>query len=174
VELEGARWLGWDRRRVVAAPRAEPEAGLVDDLADRVGRASSDTPYGWCERAAVFAPDAVALELEQRGWVRRRESGWLRRALRYRAFEVDDHRARELAAARVRGALTDPAGADDAAVALTLLVRATGVLRQAAGMTPSGRTLRRLEARRAALPAVAAAVLEALDARRRRLELIGT
>jgi hypothetical protein len=75
---------------------------------------------------------------------------------------------------RVRGALTDPAGTDDAAVALTLLLRATGVLRQAAGMAPSGRTLRRLEARRTALPAVAAAVLEALDARRRRLELIGT
>jgi hypothetical protein len=165
IALEGARVLGWDRRRLVAG---ESRAGirLVDDLVARVGKATFATPYGWCERAAVFAPDAVNEELVELGLVEWREAGWLRRALRYKAFELLDGDARD--------AVADPDGAPDTAVALALLLRATNLLGRVAGTPPSRRTERALEERRQELPPVAAAVLEALDARRRRLDAIGT
>jgi hypothetical protein len=47
------------------------------------------------------------------------------------------------------------------------------MLRHVAGAT-SGRDERALDARRATLPPLVAAVLEALDARRRRLDALGT
>jgi hypothetical protein len=172
VTLEGARVLGWDRRRLVAG---QSRAGiqLVDDLVARVGKATFATPYGWCERAAVFAPDAVNEELVELGLVEYREAGWLRKALRYKAFEILDVAAREAAATRVRDAVARPAHAPDSAVALALLLRSTDLLRRVAGAT-SRRTERALEARLTGMPPVVAAVLETLDARRRRLDAIGT
>jgi hypothetical protein len=172
IALEGARMLGWDRRRFVPG-RSAGGARLVEDLVGRVRRATFATPYGWCERAAVFAPEAVNEELVELGLVEFREAGWLRRALRYKAFELLDHGARDAAIARARAAVADPSAAPDAAIALALLLRATGLLQRVAGAT-SRRTERALEARRQGLPPVAAAVLEALDARRRRLDAIGT
>jgi Golgi phosphoprotein 3 (GPP34) len=172
VALEGARRLGRDRRRIVPG-RSGAGAWLVDDLAARVGRATPETPYGWCERAAVFAPDAVSEELVELGLVEYREAGWLRKALRYKAFEILDVAAREAAATRVRDAVARPAHAPDSAVALALLLRSTDMLRRVAGAT-SRRTERALEARLTSMPPVVAAVLEALDARRRRLDAIGT
>jgi Golgi phosphoprotein 3 GPP34 len=172
VALEGARMLGWDRRRLVPG-RAKGRARLVEDLVRRVGAATFATPYGWCERAASFAPDAVNEELVELGLVEFREAGWLRRALRYKAFELLDTGARDTAAARVKDTVADPARAPEGAVALALLLRATGVLHRVAGTT-SRRTERALETRRHALPPVVAAVLETLDARRRRLDAIGT
>jgi Golgi phosphoprotein 3 (GPP34) len=172
VALEGARRLGRDRRRIVPG-RSGAGARLVDDLAARVGRATPETPYGWCERAAAFAPDAVSEELVELGLVEYREAGWLRKALRYKAFEILDVAARKAAATRVRDAVARPAHAPDSAVALALLLRSTDMLRRVAGAT-SRRTERALEARLAGMPPVVAAVLEALDARRRRLDAIGT
>jgi hypothetical protein len=172
VALEGARRFGRDRRHIVPG-RSGAGARLVDDLAARVGRATPETPYGWCERAAVFAPDAVSEELVELGLVEYRETGWLRKALRYKAFEILDVAAREAAATRVRDAVARPAHAPDSAVALALLLRSTDMLRHVAGATPL-HTERALEARGAALPPVVAAVLEALDARRRRLDALGT
>ncbi len=172
VALEGARRLRRDRRHVVPG-RSGAGARLVEDLAARVGRATPETPYGWCERAAVFAPDAVSEELVELGLVEYRETGWLRKALRYKAFEILDVAAREAAATRTRDAVARPEVADASAVALALLLRSTGMLRHVAGAT-SRDTERALEARRATLPPVVAAVLEALDARRRRLDALGT
>jgi Golgi phosphoprotein 3 (GPP34) len=172
VALEGARRLGWDRRRIVRG-RSTGGARLVDELAGRVGRATPETPHGWCERAAVFAPDAVNEELVELGLVEYRETGWLRKALRYKAFEILDVTAREVAASRVRDAVARPAHAPDSAVALALLLRSTDLLRRVAGAT-SRRTERALEARLTGMPPVVAAVLETLDARRRRLDAIGT
>jgi hypothetical protein len=172
VALDGARRLGWDRRRIVRGPTSGG-ARLVDELAEHVGRATPETPHGWCERAAVFAPDAVNEELVELGLVEYREAGWLRKALRYKAFEILDLTAREAAATRVRDAVARPAHASDSAVALTLLLRSTDMLRRVAGAT-SRRTERALEARLAGIPPVVAAVIEALEARRRRLDAIGT
>jgi hypothetical protein len=172
VALEGTRVLGWDRRRLIPG-RSDASSKLVGVLVERVGKSTFATPYGWCERAEVFAPDAVNEELVELGLVEWREAGWLRRALRYKAFELLDLAAREAAAARVRDAVADPAGAPDTAVALALLLRATGRLRHVAGTT-SRRTERALEARRMGMPPVVAAVLEALDARRRRPDAVGT
>jgi hypothetical protein len=172
VALEGARRFGRDRRHIVPG-RSGAGARLVDDLAARVGRATPETPYGWCERAAVFAPDAVSEELVELGLVEYRETGWLRKASRYKAFEILDVAAREAAATRARDAVARPAHAPDSAVALALLLRSTDMLRHVAGAT-SRHTERALEARGATLPPVVAAVLEALDARRRRLAALGT
>jgi Golgi phosphoprotein 3 (GPP34) len=172
IALEGARKLGRDRRRIVRGPGAG-EARLIKELTKRVGNATPETPYGWCERAAVFAPDAVNEELVELGLVEWREAGWLRKALRYKAFEILDVAAREAAATRVRDALARPAHASDTAVALALLLRSTDMLRRIAG-APSRRTERTLETRRLEMPPVVAAVLEALDARRRRLDAIGS
>ncbi len=173
LALEGARMLGWDRRRLVPGT-SRLGARLVDDLVARVGKTTSATPYGWCERAADFAPDAVNEELVELGLVEWREAGWLSRALRYKAFELLDAGARDAATARVRDAVADPDGAPDTAVALALLLRATGLLSSIVGTPPSRSIERALEERRQELPPVPAAVLEALDARRRRLDAIGT
>jgi hypothetical protein len=173
IALVGTRVLGWDRRRLVPGT-SRVRARLVDDLVARVGKATFATPYGWCERAATFAPDAVNEELVELGLVEWREAGWLRRALRYKAFELLDGAARDTAAARVRDAVADPAAATDTAVALALLLRATGLLARVVGTPPSRRTERALDARRQQLPPVPAAILETLDTRRRRLDAIGT
>jgi hypothetical protein len=172
IALEGARRFVVDRRRIVRGP-ASATSALVESLVARVEKGTPDTPNGWCERAAVFAPDAVSEELVELGLVEYREAGWLRRVLRYKAFEILDVTAREAAAARVRDAVARPAHAPDAAVALALLLRSTDMLRRVAGAT-SRRTERTLEARAEAMPPVVTAVLEALDARRRRLDAIGT
>jgi hypothetical protein len=173
VALEGTRVLGWDRRRLIPG-RSAASSKLVGVLVARVGKATFATPHGWCERAEVFAPDAVNEELVELGLVEWREAGWLRRALRYKAFELLDGAARDAATARVRGAVADPDGAPDTALALALLLRATGLLGRVVGAPPSRRTERALEERRQELPPVVAAVLEALDVRRRRLDAAGT
>ena len=103
-----------------------------------------------------------------------REAGWLRKAVRYKAFEILDVGAREAAATRVRDAVARPAHAPESAVALALLLRSTDMLRRRRGRHRLRRNERALEARRATLPPVVAAVLEALDARRRRLDAVGT
>jgi hypothetical protein len=172
VALEGTRRFVVDHRRLVRGPAGATSA-LVADLVARVERGDRETPNGWCERAAVFAPDAVTEELVELGLVEYREAGWLHKAVRYKAFEILDVGAREAAATRVRDAVARPAHAPESAVALALLLRCTDMLRRVAGAT-SDRTDRALEARRATLPPLAAAVLEALDARRRRLDAVGT
>jgi hypothetical protein len=172
VALEGTRRFVVDHRRLVRGPAGATSA-LVADLVARVERGNRETPTWWCERAAVFAPDAVAEELVELGLVEYREAGWLHKAVRYKAFEILDVGAREAAATRVRDALARPAHAPERAVALALLLRSTDMLRHVAG-APSGRNERALEARRATLPPLVAAVLEALDARRRRLDALGT
>ncbi|HEX6742698.1 MAG TPA: GPP34 family phosphoprotein [Solirubrobacteraceae bacterium] len=172
LALEGTRRFVVDHRRLVRGPAGATSA-LVADLVARVERGDRETPTGWCERAAVFAPDAVAEELVELGLVEYREAGWLHKAVRYKAFEILDVGAREAAATRVRDAVARPAHAPESAVALALLLRSTDMLRHVAGAT-SGRDERALEARRATLPPVVAAVLEALDARRRRLDALGT
>jgi hypothetical protein len=172
VALEGTRRFVVDHRRLVRGPAGATSA-LVADLVARVERGNRETPTGWCERAAVFAPDAVAEELVELGLVEYREAGWLHKAVRYKAFEILDVGAREAAATRVRDAVARPAHAPESAVALALLLRSTDMLRHVAGAT-SGRDERALDARRATLPPLVAAVLEALDARRRRLDALGT
>jgi hypothetical protein len=173
VALEGTRRFVVDHRRLVRGPAGATSA-LVADLVARVERGNRETPTGWCERAAVFAPDAVTEELVELGLVEYRGAGWLHKAVRYKAFELLDTGARDVAAARVRAAVADPGGAPDTAVALALLLRATGLLSRVAGAPPSRRIERALEERRQQLAPVPAAVLEALDARRRRLDALGT
>jgi len=172
VALEGTRRFVVDHRRLVRGPAGATSA-LVADLVARVERGNRETPTGWCERAAVFAPDAVTEELVELGVVEYREAGWLHKAARYKAFEILDVGAREAAAARVRDTVARPAHAPESAVALALLLRATDMLRRGAGAT-SARNERALEARRATLPPLVAAVLETLDARRRRVDAVGT
>jgi Golgi phosphoprotein 3 (GPP34) len=172
LALEGTRRFVVDHRRLVRGPAGATSA-LVADLVARVERGNRENPTGWCERAAVFAPDAVAEELVELGLVEYREAGWLHKAVRYKAFEILDVGAREAAATRARDAVARPAHAPESAVALALLLRSTDMLRHVAGAT-SGRDERALEARRATLPPLVAAVLEALDARRRRLDALGT
>lgn len=171
LALEGTRRFVVDHRRLVRGPAGATSA-LVADLVARVERGNRETPTAWCERAAVFAPDAVTEELVELGLVEYREAGWLHKAVRYKAFEILDVGARDAAATRVRDAVARPADAPESAVALALLLRSTDMLRRVAGAT-SGRNERALEARRANLPPVVAAVLEALGARRRRLDAIG-
>jgi hypothetical protein len=172
VALQGTRRFAVDHRRLVRGPAGATSA-LVADLVARVEKGNPETPTGWCERAAVFAPDAVTEELVELGVVEYREAGWLHKAARYKAFEILDVGAREAAAARVRDTVARPAHAPESAVALALLLRSTDMLRHVAGAT-SDRDERALEARRATLPPLVAAVLEALDARRRRLDALGT
>ena len=173
VALEGAAL-----RRRPPAPRARAgrrDLGASWRISSPAWRgATPETPTGWCERAAVFAPDAVTEELVELGLVEYREAGWLRKAVRYKAFEILDVAAREAAAARVRDAVARPAHA----AGERRRPRASAALDRHAAPRRGRHRLRRneraLEARRATLPPVVAAVLEALDARRRRLDAVGT
>src|SRR4051812_24462541 len=62
LDVTGRRRLGVDRRRLVPGPRELDDQAppLMVDVVRRVRATTPDTPWGWCERAAVFAFDAVA------------------------------------------------------------------------------------------------------------------
>ena len=64
VALAGTRRFVVDHRRLVRGPAGATSA-LVADLVARVERGDPETPTRWCERAAVFAPDAVTEELDE-------------------------------------------------------------------------------------------------------------
>src|SRR5690349_21451539 len=51
-----------ERRRVVAGPE-RADSALIAQLRARVMSGPPDTPAGWIERAAGFAPECVATEL---------------------------------------------------------------------------------------------------------------
>ena len=174
IALEGARVLGWDRRRLVAGEsRAGIEAGRRPRRARRQGDVR-DAPR------LVRAGRGLRPRRRQRG-ARRARPGrvargrlaapraalqGLRAARRRRARRGGRPRARRGRRPRRRAGHRGRAGAAAARD------RPAGARRRHAAVAAHRARARGAPA--ATLPPVAAAVLEALDARRRRLDAIGT
>ena len=55
IDVTGRGVLGLERRRVVAGPELPGAPLLMAELRDRVLVGTPDDPWGWFERAAVFA-----------------------------------------------------------------------------------------------------------------------
>jgi hypothetical protein len=171
IDVVGARRLGIDRRRVVPGPN-QPDARtapLLADLRGRVERATPETPWGWYERAAVFAFDRVSEELVRDGAIERVEPPLWRRLIRHRAIRILDTRASDAAAQRV-GAVAAGRAATPGDIALAGLLRETGFLGPVVGR---GRE-RRIDAARRELPDAVAACLDALAEARKRARRIGS
>jgi hypothetical protein len=63
IEITGRRFLGLERRRVVPGPEASGASVLMAELRSRVLLSTPEDPWGWFDRAAVFALDRVSAEL---------------------------------------------------------------------------------------------------------------
>ena len=175
ISVEGRRKLGFDRRRVVAGSAAPDgcTAPLIAEVRRRVDATDGDTPWGWCERLAVFAEDAVADELIAAGLVRALPVSWWKRTVRHRTLQP----VAPAAAEAVRSGLgTVAAGRSQtqADIALAAALHGCDVIE---GTLP-GRDARRLDgalqAATRSLPDAARAIAEALLERRRRTDSIGT
>src|SRR5690349_20771909 len=55
IEVVGRRVLGIQRRRVVPGPERADAPLLMAELRARVAESAPDGPWGWFDRAAVFA-----------------------------------------------------------------------------------------------------------------------
>jgi hypothetical protein len=55
IDVTGNRRLGLDRRRIAPGVEVPGAPALMSDLRERVIVVAGDTPWGWFERAAVFA-----------------------------------------------------------------------------------------------------------------------
>jgi hypothetical protein len=134
-----------------------------------VERATPETPWGWYERAAVFAFDRISDELVRAGAIERVEPPLWRRLIRHRAIRILDRRAADDAAERVK-AVAKGRAATPSDIALAGLLRETDFLSAVVGR---GRE-RRVDAARDELPPAVAACLDALAEARRRAERIGS
>src|SRR5262245_41450420 len=67
IAVVGRRWLGIERRRVVAGAEVEDAPLLMAELRERVRNGTPDDPWGWFDRAGVFALERVSAELAGAG-----------------------------------------------------------------------------------------------------------
>jgi len=175
VSVEAHRRLGFDRRRVVpgSGPVDGCTAPLIAEVRRRVLAAAGDTPWGWCERLAVFAEDAAADELIAAGLVRALPVSWWKRVVRHRTLQPVDPTAAEAVRSSL-AAIAAGRSATQADIALAAALHGCDVIEG----TLRGRDARRLdgalEAATRSLPDAARAIAEALRDRRRRTDSIGT
>jgi hypothetical protein len=144
IDVTGRRLLGIDLRRVVPGPSAGREP-LLADLRRRVAAAAPDTPMGWIERAAVFAPAAVAEEEPEGDPV-----------------------------PRLRGLLTGEHYTAEVAALAAVLVETELIMGVVGRRALGWRAERALKRSRASLPPAARAVVSTLEENRRAAERIGT
>jgi hypothetical protein len=165
IDVVGRRFLGIERRRVVAGAEVADAPLLMAELRSRVLAGTPDDPWGWFDRAAVFALERVSAELEGAGVTTPLRLSGARRLLRHDTLIVAES-AENAVRERLSGALAG-AGSPES-IALGAILLHTGLLTEIAGR----RDTRRLEASVRDLPAAAQAFLAVLrDQRRREAQL---
>jgi hypothetical protein len=165
IEVVGRRLLGIERRRVVAGQERADAPLLMAELRARVAESTPDDPWGWFDRAAVFALERVSAELAGAGVTTPLRLSGARRLLRHDTLIVAES-AEEAARARLLAALTG--SGTRTSIALGAILLHTGLLVEVAGR----RDTRRLESGVRDLSASAQAFLTVLrDQRRREAQL---
>jgi hypothetical protein len=165
IDVTGNRRLGLERRRIAPGPAIAGAPPLMADLRNRAIAVAGDTPWGWLERAGVFALDRTTDELIAAGVARPFVHGQLHRLFRHETLRVDG--AAETAA---RGRVVDVLTGRDApahAIALTSLLHSCEALDGVAGIRPDRRQLRAMTDAARSLGAATRALLATLDERRR-------
>lgn len=141
--------LGFDRRRVVPSGVPDPAwAPTIADLHRRIVAATEETPWGWCQRAAVFADARTRDELAGR--------------------PLSADRARNVVLATLDG------GGTRTGYALTRCLHETELLGEVVGGRRARDAERSIRRSGVVLPHAAGAVLITLAKRRRRGERIGS
>jgi hypothetical protein len=165
IAVTGRRFLGIERRRIVAGPEAPDAPLLMAQLRSRVLDATPDDPWGWFERAAVFALERVSAELAGAGVTTPLRLSGARRLFRHDTLIVAAS-AEDAARARLLAALSGK-GAPESIALGALLVRA-GLLEEVVGR----RDTHRLESSVRDLPSAAQIFLAVLRDQHRREALL--
>ncbi|WP_028062954.1 GPP34 family phosphoprotein [Solirubrobacter soli] len=165
IQVVGRRFLGIERRRVVAGALVDDAPLLMADLRSRVLEATPDDPWGWFDRAALFALERVSAELAGAGVTTPLRLSGARRLLRHDTLIVAES-AEDAARARLLAALTG--AGTSSSIALGAILLHIGLLDEIVGR----RDTRRLESAVRGLPSSAQAFLAVLrDQRRREAQL---
>jgi hypothetical protein len=148
-------------------------APLVADVRRRVEIVRPDTPWGWCERLAVHAEEAVTDELVAAGPVGRLTIlGW-RRLWRHRGVEPVDPQAADAVRVRLQAIAARRSGRS-ADVALAAVLHGCDMVDGPLRGRDDLRLGPTLDRTRADLPLAAQAIAEALGEHRRRVDRVGT
>lgn len=165
IEITGRKFLGFERRRVVPGPEVPGAPLLMADLRSFVLRSTPDDPWGWFDRAAAFALDRSAAELDACGLTTPLRLSRARRIFRHETLIVSES-AESAASERLLAALAGHGSPPSIALGATLhycdeLIPLVGL-----------RETRRLEASIRTLPAAAQTLLSVLRNQRRRESMI--
>jgi len=161
IDIAGRKFLGVERRRVVAGREVPDAPLLMAELRERVLAGTPDDPWGWFDRAAVFALERVSAELDGADVTTPLRLSGVRRRLRHDTLIVSGS-AWDAARERLLAALAGDGTA--ASIALGAILLHTGLLADVAGR----RDTRRLEASVRGLPPAARTFLAVLRDQRRR------
>jgi hypothetical protein len=165
IDVVGRRFLGIERRRVVAGAEVSDAPLLMAELRERVLASPPDDPWGWFDRAAVFALERVSAELAGGGVTTPLRLSRARRLFRHDTLIVSE--SAELAARdRLLAALAGEGSPES--IALGALLHHTRLLTEVVGR----RETRRLEASIRTLPAAAQTFIAVLRDQQRREALL--
>jgi hypothetical protein len=165
IDVAGRRFLGIERRRVVAGLEVLDAPLLMAELRERVLTGTPDDPWGWFDRAAVFALERVSAELAGAGVTTPLRLSGVRRLLRHDTLIVAEP-AEAAARARLLAALAGKGLPQS--IALGAILLHTGLLAEIVGR----RETRRLESSVRELPPAAQIFLAVLRDQRRREALL--
>lgn len=170
LEVTRSRRVGVDRRQVGPGAAVPGAPALMADLRERASAVAGDTPWGWFERAAVFAPGRVVEELIAAGVAAPAPPTALQRMFRHATLRVEPQ-AEAAARERLGDVLTGRPAAPQA-IALAGALRGCGLLEEVAGLRLARRQLRAIADAGRTLDPGPRALLDALDQRRRRASAI--
>jgi hypothetical protein len=166
VTITGRKLLGFERRRVVPGLEFPDAPPLMAELRSRVLDSAPDDPWGWFDRAAVFALDRIAAELDACGLTTPLRLSRARRSFRHETLivsETAESEAHERVLTALAGRGTPPS------IALGAILHHCDELNEVVGR----RSTRQLEASIRTLPPAAQTFLAVLEDERRREARIG-
>ena len=166
IDVTGNRRLGLERRRIAPGPAIAGAPALMAHLREQAIAVAGDTPWGWFERAAVYAGKRASDELIGAGVAERALPDPMFRLFRHTTLRVHpeiEAAARERLADVLTGRQAPPA-----AIALASALHSCEQLDAVAGLRVSRRHLRAMTDAARSLGCGAQAVLATLEERRRR------
>jgi Golgi phosphoprotein 3 GPP34 len=170
IHVTGHRKLGVERRRIAPGPPVPGAPPLMEALRRQVVAVAGDTPWGWFERASVYALTRTTEELVEAGVALRFTPDPIRRLFPHPTLHVDSD-ARAAARERLADVLTGGRAAPHA-IALASALHYCERLDDVAGLRLGRRQLRALTDAARSLGSGPQAVLAVLQARRSRADRI--
>jgi hypothetical protein len=165
IDVTGTRRVGLDRRRIAPGAAVPGAPKLMADLRERAIAVGGDTPWGWFERASLFALRRASDELIGAGVAEPFVPSDV-----YRLFRHDTLRVQWEAEAAARDRLADVLTgrlAPPHAIALACALHGCDLLNDVAGVRVDRRQLRAMTDAGRSLASGARAVLDTLQERRR-------